>query len=229
MGFYTVSEWVLRMVFRAIWKLRVTGEELVPRHGSFVLAANHQSMLDPVVCGIAARDRPFTYIARDSLFRFKPFAMLIRLCGAVPIERGRGDSGAIRTALAELASGRALLLYPEGTRSLDGRTAECRPGVVLLARRAKVPLVLMAIEGASDAWPKDRSRPFLHGALEVEIAPPISPEALQERLAHGTDAFLESLRRELEEMRLRCRARLRARTKGAWPPPGPADAPYWSA
>lgn len=225
-AFYTVAERILRVVFRVVWKLRVSGEEHVPATGAFVLAANHQSMLDPVICGIAARDRPFTYIARASLFHFKPFGALIRLCGAVPIERGTGDSGAIRTALSELAGGRALLLYPEGTRSPDGRTAECRPGVVLLARRAKVPLVLMVIEGAYDAWPRKRTLPIIGGAIEVEIAPPITPEALQERLVGGADAFLESLRADMEAMRLRCRERLRQRTHGAWPPPGAGDTAY---
>jgi 1-acyl-sn-glycerol-3-phosphate acyltransferase len=228
-GFYTVAEAILRVIFRVVWRLRVTGSEHVPRTGAFVLAANHQSMLDPVVCGIAARDRPFTYIARSTLFAFKPFGWLIRICGAVPIERGASDSGAIRTALAELAAGRALLLFPEGTRCSDGMTAECRPGVVLLARRAKVPLVLMVVEGSFDLWPRARTLPRLGGGIEVEVAPPISPEDLRRRLAPGTDAFLEDLRRELETMRLRCRARLRARTDGRWPPPGVADTPYWDA
>ncbi len=228
-AFYSISEVILRAIFRVVWKLRVNGTQHVPATGAFVLAANHQSMLDPIVCGVAARDRPFTYIARASLFKFRPFAALIRLCGAVPIQRGTGDSGAIRTALAELAAGRALLLYPEGTRSPDGRTAECQPGVILLARRAKVPLVLMVTEGSHDAWPRNRKLPMLRGAIEVEIAPPITPEQLAERLRQGTEGFLEQLRHEMEEMRMRCRQRLRERTRGSWPPPGDADTPYWSA
>jgi 1-acyl-sn-glycerol-3-phosphate acyltransferase len=209
--------------------LRVHGREHIPDRGAFVLAPNHQSMLDPVICGIAARDRPFTYIARDTLFTFRPFGALIRLFGAVPIERDSPDSGAIRTALAELSAGRALLLFPEGTRTLDGRTAPMRPGVVLLARRAKVPLVPLAIEGSYDLWPKGHRLPSLRGALDVQIGKPILPEELTERLKEGNDAFLEHLRRQVETLRLECRARLRARSGGRWPPLGTADKPYWSA
>jgi 1-acyl-sn-glycerol-3-phosphate acyltransferase len=226
---YSVGELILRCLFRMLYRLRVEGGEHVPRTGAFVLAANHQSMFDPIVCGIAANDRPFTYIARDTLFSFKPFGLLIRALGAVPIERGASDSGAIRTALAELAAGRALLLYPEGTRCQDGRVAECRPGVVLLARRAKVPLVVMVVEGAYDIWPRGQKYPRLRGAIVVRVHAPITPEELKDRLAGGTDAFLEGLRREMETARLESRARLRERTHGAWPPPGVADTPYWSA
>lgn len=229
-GLYLGTEALLSTLFRSVWDLRVHGREHVPRSGPFILASNHQSMLDPVICGIAARDRPFTYIARHTLFDFKPFGMLIRIYGAVPIERNSPDSGAIRTALAELAAGRPLLLYPEGTRCQDGRTAQLRPGVVLLARRAKVPLVPLALDGAFDVWPRKRSMPLLRGRLDAEIGPPIQPDELRARLNEvGSDAFLEELRRWLEEARLRCRARLRERTGGAWPPPGPADTPYWDA
>ncbi len=226
---YHYSELVLEAGVFAMWGLHTTGRHHVPRTGAFVLAPTHQSVLDPVTCGIAARDRPLTYIARDTLFTFKPFGALIRLYGAVPIERGASDSAAIRLALGELAAGRALLIFPEGTRCHDGRTAPFQPGMVLLARRSKVPLVPMAMDGSFDLWPRGSDWPRLHGAIEQEVGPPIPPEEIAERVKGGSEQFLADLRREAECMRLRCRARLRERTNGAWPPPGPADTPYWDA
>lgn len=228
-GIYLAAGTFLSGTFKTLWHLRVSGREHVPTTGAFILAPNHQSMLDPVICGIAAIDRPFTYIARESLFHSKAFGALIRLFGAVPIERNSPDSGAIRTALAELAAGRALLLYPEGTRTYDGRIAPLKPGVVLLARRAKVPLVPLAVEGSYDVWPRKRNFPRLTGYIEAELGKPISPDELKERLKEGNEAFLEGFRHEVEEMRMRCRERLRERTRGAWPPPGIGDTPYWSA
>ena len=219
----TLVFWAMRLA----WGLRVTGAGHLPRQGGILVVSNHQSFLDPPACGSAARERPYTIIARESLFRFRPFGWLIRSFGAVPIERGSGDTGALRTAIKQLAMGRAVFMFPEGTRNEDGRTKPLKPGVALLARRARAPIVPMAIEGAHDVWPRTRRLPSLRGRLECEIGEPIPAETVEAWFAEGADAFLDRLRRRIEELRMRCRARLRERTRGAFPPPGPADRPWW--
>lgn len=219
----TIVFWFLRLV----WRFRVTGQERLPRSGGILVVSNHQSFLDPPACGSATRERPYTIIARESLFRFRPFGALIRSFGAVPIERGSGDMGALRTAIRQLGMGRSVFMFPEGTRNEDGRTKAFKPGVALLARRARVTIVPMAIEGAHDVWPRARRLPSLSGRLEAEVGEPIPPETVEAWCAEGAEAFLGNLRRRIEELRLRCRARLRERTRGAFPPHGPADLPYW--
>jgi len=226
-AWYTACASSLLAAFRVAYRLRATGRERLPREGGILVVSNHQSYLDPPVCGSVTIDRPYTIIARESLFRFAPFAALIRSFGAVPIERGSGDMGALRTALKHLAAGRCVFMFPEGTRNEDGRTKAFRPGVALLARKAGVPIVPMAIEGATDLWPKGARLPAPTGWLEVEVGEPIPPETVRAWAREGSDVLLERLRRRIEELRMNCRARLRARSGGRFPPPGPADRPYW--
>jgi 1-acyl-sn-glycerol-3-phosphate acyltransferase len=123
--------------------------------------------------------------------------------------------------------GRTVFMFPEGTRSEDGRTKALKPGVALLARKARAPIVPMAIEGAHDVWPRTRRLPSVRGLLEVEVGEPIAPETVARWSAEGPDVLLANMRRTLEELRLRCRARLRERSRGAFPPAGPADRAYW--
>ena len=226
-AWFTACASTLYWLFRLVWRLRVTGLERLPRSGGILVVSNHQSFLDPPVCGSSIRERPYTIIARESLFRFRPFGALIRSFGAVPIERGSGDMGALRTALKQLSAGRCVFMFPEGTRNEDGRTKPFKPGVALLARKARVPIVPMAIEGANDLWPRTRRLPRLRGRLEVEVGDPIAPETVEAWSKEGSDVLLEQMRRRIEELRMRCRARLRERTHGTFPPPGPADRPYW--
>jgi len=226
-AWFTLCATLLYWMFRIVWRLRVTGLANLPRQGGILVVSNHQSFLDPPVCGSSIRERPYTIIARESLFRFRPFGALIRSFGAVPIERGAGDLGALRTALSQLAMGRTVFMFPEGTRSEDGRTKALKPGVALLARKARAPIVPMAIEGAHDVWPRTRRLPSVRGLLEVEVGEPIAPETVAAWSAEGPDVLLANMRRTLEELRLRCRARLRERSRGAFPPAGPADRAYW--
>jgi 1-acyl-sn-glycerol-3-phosphate acyltransferase len=226
-AWFTASASFLRALFAVAYRFRVTGADRLPRQGGIIVVSNHQSFLDPVSCGTATIDRPYTIIARESLFRFRPFGALIGSYGAVPIERGSGDLGALRTALKQLAMGRSVFMFPEGTRSPDGRTQPLKPGIGLLVRKAKVPVEPMAVDGNHDLWPRDRKLPKPWGWMECEIGQPIMPEELEAWAKQGGDVLLENLRRRIEELRMRCRERLRARTGGAFPPPGPADRPYW--
>jgi 1-acyl-sn-glycerol-3-phosphate acyltransferase len=228
-AWFTACASLLYWLFRIVWRLRVSGLERLPRSGGILVVSNHQSFLDPPVCGSSIRERPYTIIARESLFRFRPFGALIRSFGAVPIERGSGDLGALRTALKQLSIGRCVFMFPEGTRNEDGRTKAFKPGVALLARKARVPIVPMAIEGATDLWPRTRGLPRLRGRLEVEVGEPIPPEQVEAWSKEGADVLLEQMRRRIEELRMRCRARMRERSGGRWPAPGAADRPYWES
>ena len=221
---------VLKPLFNFAWRVSTDGLENIPTDGGAIIAPNHISVLDSFFVP-AVLPRRITYVGKAEYMDSWKTRYIFPAIGMVPIDRSGGNaaSAALDTAAGILGQGELFGIYPEGTRSPDGRTAECQPGVILLARRAKVPLVLMVTEGSHDAWPRNRKLPMLRGAIEVEIAPPITPEQLAERLRQGTEGFLEQLRHEMEEMRMRCRQRLRERTRGSWPPPGDADTPYWSA
>jgi 1-acyl-sn-glycerol-3-phosphate acyltransferase len=117
-----------------------------------LLVANHQSHLDPVLVGLAC-PRQLKYLARHDLF-FWPFSWWIRALGAVPIDRKRGALGGIKTTLRLLAEREAVLVFPEGSRTRDGRLHALLPGFCLLARRSGATIVPLAINGAYDSMPR---------------------------------------------------------------------------
>ena len=135
------------------FSLRMQGQRNMPRHGPALLIANHQSFLDPILCGLAAR-RPMVYLARKTLFKNRYAAALIRSLNAVPIDQeGVGKEG-MRTVLDQLKLGKPVVVYPEGERTLTGRMQALRPGIHLLIKRAQAPIVPVGIAGAFDAMPR---------------------------------------------------------------------------
>lgn len=211
---WDVVRYVTGLYLRVAYRFKVRGSEHVPAHGPVLFVSNHQSFLDPAITANAATDRPFRPFARESLFRFKPFGMLIRSFGALPVAGAGSDMAVMRVALSELAAGRCVHVYPEGTRSEDGRMKAFERGVLLLQRRAKVDVVPMGIDGACDAWPKGKSLPGLRGRIEVHIGPAISSARLAEL---GPEDALALLRGEVDRLRLAARASILERSGGRWP------------
>ncbi len=132
---------------RLFLPLRVEGrEELLP--GAQIIAANHTSNFDPLLIGWAA-GREIYFLAKEELFRHRAFAWLIRSWNALPVGRGGVDRRAIRLCSRVLRQGRILVLFPEGTRSRNGRLGEFKPGIGMLAVRNQVPVVPAFISGLS--------------------------------------------------------------------------------
>ncbi|MBI4577237.1 MAG: 1-acyl-sn-glycerol-3-phosphate acyltransferase [Planctomycetes bacterium] len=155
---YVLLRLPARLASLLAFGLRADGWRRLPREGGCLVAANHASFLDPVVLGCAARRR-LDSMARDSLFAWRPFGWVLRGVGCFPVRRGEGDTTAIREAVRRLQEGRALVVYPEGTRSADGSLGPLRLGVALLASRAHVPVVPAWIEGSRLAYPRGRLLP----------------------------------------------------------------------
>ncbi len=142
------------IVANPLWQVRVTGRERVPWQGAAVLVANHLSILDILV--LYALFRPFKWVAKAELFRIPFVGWNMWINDYVPLWRGDRDS--IRHMMdhcrAHLARGTPLLLFPEGTRSRDGRLQAFKDGAFRLAAEANVPIIPVAITGTSDALPK---------------------------------------------------------------------------
>jgi 1-acyl-sn-glycerol-3-phosphate acyltransferase len=154
--------------------LDVEGWDNVPQ-GSCLLASNHQSMLDPPLVG-SCLPREISFIARKSLFDNPIFGAVIRACHSIPLDRGEADIGAIRVALAALQAGHGLLIFPEGTRSHDGKIQEAKAGAGLLACKSGVPVVPIHIRGARDILPRGAHFPVGGARLRVRFGPPLSPK-----------------------------------------------------
>lgn len=142
--------WSLWATFRVFFgvglRVRVEGLEHVPRRGPFVLCSNHKSWLDPILLGTTL-PRQLFYMAKQEIFTSLPAALILRTVGAFPVRRHHADRHALRKALALLGGGRAVAMFPEGTRSRDGSVGRAQPGAALLALASGAEVVPVAICG----------------------------------------------------------------------------------
>lgn len=214
--------WSLTLcILTILFRLRRFHTERVPRSGACILAGNHLSHLDPPLLSLCVTTRQTHFVARLGLFKFKPFGWLISALNSIPIREEEGDIAAIKATLARLDDGHPVILFPEGSRSFDGLQQPFKRGVALLLKRARCPVVPVAVEGCYETFPRTRRLPRFWGTrIAVLVGHPIPHEEL---LKDGPDAALRRLATEIETLRLELRSRMRASTNGRFPPPGPAD------
>lgn len=181
-----------------LYRYRAFHASRVPTSGPLLIVANHQSMLDPPLIGAGIPGRHLDYVARVGLFKSRLFAWLIRTLNAVPLRQDEADASAIKTTINKLNEGCAVLVFPEGARTTDGNVHEFKRGAALLVKRAKCPVLPVAIAGAYHAWPRSRKRPLVIGQrIGVAYGNPIPPDEL---MKDGPDAALERLRKEVEAL-----------------------------
>lgn len=178
---------LLRMYCRG----RVTGAEHLPATGPALIAANHASVLDPPFLGAATR-RPLTYLARATLFDHRLFGAVIRRTNAIPVDRDGGGPAGLRVVLQALAAGRAVVLFPEGTRTRDGRLQPLKPGVGLIALKSAAPVVPAWIEGSFRVLGRNRRLPR-PARVEVRFGPPVDLDPLRAAAATAGREELKGL------------------------------------
>ena len=163
--------WCCRMVLTLAYRVRVHGLDNYPQHDGFLICANHQSYLDPVVMGVVC-PRPINYLGRQSLFRFRLLGWFLKWNDTIPIDRDGSGIGGLKETLRRLKRRESVLIFPEGTRSPDGELQSIKPGFITIARRAQVDLLPVAIDGAYQAMPRSRWWPSL-GSIVAVIGEPI--------------------------------------------------------
>jgi 1-acyl-sn-glycerol-3-phosphate acyltransferase len=204
--------WSSFTFFTFAFSLRREGWGNMPTTGPVLLVSNHQSMFDPVLVGLSSR-RYLSYLARKTLFEQPVLAPLIRSLNAIPIDRGLGADG-IKAVLAALGQGQAVLVFPEGERTQTGAVQLLKPGVSLLIKRVKCPIVPVGIAGAFAAWSRYTKIPrpaplFLPprpSCLAVSIGEPIDPSRYldmdrDEMVADLHEALLRQFRAALSIQR----------------------------
>jgi 1-acyl-sn-glycerol-3-phosphate acyltransferase len=173
---YYLCQTAIRMGGSFFWQVRTVGLENVPRSGGALLAANHQSYLDPPLIG-AYLPREMHFMARRTLFRNPLFGAIIGRLNAFAIERDTADVKGVKNAIERLQRGDLLLVFPEGTRTRDGTVGRMKAGIGILAERAAVPIVPVLIVGARDVWPKGAVFPRL-GRISIVYGRPMAPEQI---------------------------------------------------
>lgn len=148
--FYTLCQFGHQMFFRG----DVSGLEHLPATGGYLVASNHASHLDPPIVG-QFLPRQVAFFARKTLWKPGAAAWWLDAVGTIPVDRDGGVSlDAIKRVLGALSGGRAVIVFPEGTRSPTGRLQAPKPGVGLLACKAKVPVVPARVFGSFEAFGK---------------------------------------------------------------------------
>jgi 1-acyl-sn-glycerol-3-phosphate acyltransferase len=192
---------ILRLLLRIFYRYKCYGREHVPRTGPILFIANHQSNFDPAIIGVLVSDRPFKGIAKEELFNSKLLTAYMRGFGVISIKRGESDVSAVRSALEELALGRCVMMFPEGTRTKDGEIGKFQRGFWLLVKKSKATIVPIGFDGAFDAYPIG-SKPKLRGTIHAVAGTPIASEDV---LSMGEEDGTEHVRSIIEGLMLQCR------------------------
>lgn len=136
---------IILTFLRIFYSIRFEGKENCPKEGGYVYASNHRSYMDPVLITLAVK-RPFAYMAKEELFKQNIFfTAIIKMMGAFPVERGKGDTSVIDTSIEKLEKGKNLVIFPEGTRSYDGKVGKGKTGVALIASKAHRDVIPVGI------------------------------------------------------------------------------------
>lgn len=165
-----------RPAVEAWLRLEVEGALNVPTAGPVILAPNHRSHADVLAVG-AASPRPVTFLGSEHLTRVPLLGRFLPRLGMVPVHRGRADGDAMDRCLGVLEAGAVLVVFPEGSRSRDGRVYRPRSGVARLSAATGAPVVPVGVAGTDDIWPVGGSPRALGGTAQVAFGDPIVPPA----------------------------------------------------
>lgn len=200
---YDMSRTGVRVVGKLLFNLQLRGIDRFPKSGGALVCSNHQSYIDPLLLG-GLCNRRMNYLAREDLFDKGFFGWLIRFYDAIPVRRDGMSISGLKETLKRLKRGELVVIFPEGTRTEDGNIAELKSGFCMLARKTKVPLVPVAINGAFDVWPKGQKMPKL-ARVVLEAGDPIPAEEVakldDEALVARVDERIRECFASAEELR----------------------------
>ena len=169
---YTFLKPIAVALMRLFFRLEARGREHVPREGALLLVSNHVSVLDPPLVGGAA-PRKLYFLAKEELFSIPIFGRLIHAVNARPVRRDGSDSRALKSTLRLLGEGKAILIFPEGTRGRgDGRLGEGKPGAGMLAVMSGAAVVPVYVSGTDRALPRGATLPR-PAKVRVRFGPPL--------------------------------------------------------
>jgi 1-acyl-sn-glycerol-3-phosphate acyltransferase len=150
---YRFFGWLARVVSHVFFRIEVIGRENIPSvRQPLLICSNHASFLDPPVIGCVFDT--IYYLARKTLFDHPVMRWLLPRLNAIPIDQERPDLSGLRTTLRVVKSGHALLLFPEGSRTLDGHLGPAERGVGMMIAKTGAPVLPVRIEGSYEAWPR---------------------------------------------------------------------------
>ena len=191
---YFIGWHLFRLVYAICFRSRVFHPERVPLTGPVIIASNHLSFLDPPLVGTGVK-RSINYMARKSLFRYPGVGALLRSWNAVPIDRDGGSASGLKEILDRLKRGGAIILFPEGTRSVDGKLQPARSGVGLAIIKSNAPVVPTRVFGTFEAYGKGITIPRPH-RIAVKYGEPMGFATLRAEAKTCTKERLKQIYQE---------------------------------
>src|SRR6266403_3264225 len=153
------------------WRVRWSGTQNIPTDGGVIIAANHQTYVDPFWVGAAVR-RPVRFLAWDAAFNWPIVGLLLRSFGAWPLQVEGSDPGPMRLSLQWIRDGGAVVIFPEGGRgNPDGSMKKFKAGAVRMALEAGVPILPVTVRGGPRVWPSSLNFPRLGHSVEIIYHP----------------------------------------------------------
>ena len=191
---YRSARCVIRPILDVLSHLESHGKENIPEQGGVLLVSNHVSFLDPVIIGAAA-DRELHFLGADSYFRIPCLGWLFTQLNGIPIKRATPGWQSLKEVISRLRIGKAVVIFPEGTRSVDGTLGEMKKGISFIIHHSDVPTIPVFLKGAERFMP--RGAKFIHPAkLSVTFGTPIDFTGLE-----GIDRKQELYQRMSEQIR----------------------------
>lgn len=185
---------IVAFVSRVLWRVRWRNTEHIPLSGGVIIAANHQTYIDPFWVGVPVR-RPMRFLAWDAAFSWPVVGYCLKLFGAWPLQLEGSDPAPIRRSLQWIGEGGAVMLFPEGGRgNPDGTMKKCKLGAVRMALEAGVPILPVTIRGGERVWPSTFRWPRIGRGVEIVYHPVMHVETGED------EAVRESARRQTERL-----------------------------
>jgi 1-acyl-sn-glycerol-3-phosphate acyltransferase len=206
---YRIGWNLFRAMYATYFRWRVFNPERVPLTGGVILASNHASFLDPPLVGAGLR-RDINYLARESLFRYPGIGALLCSWNSVPVDRDGGGASGLREILNRLLAGGAIILFPEGTRTPDGRLQAARSGIGLTVIKSDVPVIPVRTFGTFEAFGRDHKFPRPIG-VAVKYGRPMKFEALRVEAKTCDKARLKKIYQEVADEIMSAIAKLEPR------------------
>lgn len=166
-GWYRFGYITSQIIAKSLFSFRVVHRERIIEEGGAILAMNHESYLDPPLAGIACK-RELHYLARKTLLQWPILGPILPDMNVIPVDQDRADMSALKAVIKLVRNGNATVIFPEGSRTLDGELLPAQPGLGLVIAKTLAPVVPMRIFGAHKAFPRGgKPRPFTPITLVV--------------------------------------------------------------
>ena len=180
---YNIVKYTFRFLLRIFYRIKIEGSVNIPDDKGCIMCANHIHMFDPSIIACFQK-RQITFMVKKELVETPFIGWVLTKSGAFPVDRSKGDIGAIKTAIEVLKQNKTLSMFPEGTRHRDGKFRDIKKGAAMIAIKANAPIIPMRIIGNWRIFSK----------MTLRIGTPIYPEG------HTKDTMTEALKNAIEAL-----------------------------